>query len=330
MRVKHMFSIYLLGIYCYDNIEIIKKCFNDFIENNIWPKTNEKTSAEDKPAKLKKDFLYLWFLTALFHDMGYMFEDLGDNDNSQYSFIIERKNMMASNNLGAKAAILGIPKDIRWGAKEYFWQRRNNRLFHESLCTDHGFAGGFLLFEKLRDLHCNHNNDGETGSGPTNNSGLIFDPLIFEWYNVPSAWAIICHNIWTAFAGTGKADKYEQLGLGKLIFYKDQSPICLKSHPLLFLLDFLDTLDPFKRFYVKRDDGQIDYDILKEIYMTPDKDSLKMRVKCNRNQGNNCNFCSFLLKKIEGDIAFLNSSSFLVKQEGNEVVFSFCKNQDSK
>lgn len=36
-RIKHVFSAYLLGIYCYDNIGIIREDFNAFIEKKIWP-----------------------------------------------------------------------------------------------------------------------------------------------------------------------------------------------------------------------------------------------------------------------------------------------------
>lgn len=322
MRVKHMFSVYLLGVYCYDNIEIIKMSFDDFIKNKIWNKTNENT-AGDLDMKLKNSFLYLWFLTALFHDIGYMFECRGNDDNSQYSFIIERKSMMASINLGAPAAILGIPKAIRGAAKEYFWQRRNNLLFNESPCTDHGFAGGFMLYQKLKKEHYNLKNQNKTGGRPVDDYGLIFDPLIFQWYNEPVAWAIICHNIWTAVAGSGKADKYEQLGLGKLIFPKNQSPICLKKHPLLFLLDFLDTLDPFKRFCLMKNNGGIDYDFLKNVYLVSDNASLRMKIKCCFKRENKCKICSLLCDEIGDAVSFLNSSTFFVRQEQNEIVFVF-------
>ena len=39
-RVKHVFSVYLLGIYCYDNIETIRYSFDSFIKKEIWNDTS--------------------------------------------------------------------------------------------------------------------------------------------------------------------------------------------------------------------------------------------------------------------------------------------------
>lgn len=318
-RVSHMFSVYLLGIWCYDNIANIRKAFDSFIEK-IWSKTHEQDSDPDKK---KRAFLYLWYLTALFHDMGYLYEKEGSNDNSRYSFIINQKNMMSSANLSCPAGILGIPEKLRAAAKEYFWQRRNNPLFHENLCTDHGFAGGFTLFETLRELHNKYKREPhENPLFPTSKDQLVFDPLIFQWYNVPSAWAIICHNIWLAAAGSGMADKYELLGLKDLIFSAGNSPIKLKSHPLLFLLDFVDTLDPLKRFCFE-ENGEVNVEFLKQVHIAGGEDSMTLRLNCERNGDSDCKYIKKQLEKIASDLAFLKSASFQTEQDANSLTFHF-------
>ena len=319
-RVSHMFSVYFLGLWSYYNITNIRKAFDSFIEK-IWVKTHEHGSDETQK---RKDFLYLWYLTALFHDMGYLYEKEGNNDNSPYSFIINQKNMMSVENLGFSMGILGIPKKLRYAAKEYFWQRRNNPLFHENLCTDHGFAGGFTLFEKLQDLHNKHKHEPhENPLFPTSKDQLVFDPLIFQWYNVPSAWAIICHNIWLAAAGSGMADKYELLGLKDLVSPADNSPIKLKSHPLLFLLDFVDTLDPLKRFCFGENEEQINVEFLKHVCVTGGDDSMTLRLNCERNGDSDCKCIKKQLEKIASDLAFLKSDSFSIEQNANSLTLHF-------
>lgn len=241
--------------------------------------------------------------------MGYMYEEEGDNDNSLYSFVIGRKNMMSKENLGSPPAVLGIPQKLRLSAKEYFWQRRYNVLFHDTLCADHGFAGGYMLYQSLKKLH--YSNAADSIKSPVDKNKLIWSPEFFQWYNVPSAWAIICHNIWTAAAGTGTADKYESLGLGNLIFAEDDSPVRHKNHPLLFLLDFVDTIDPYKR--VKEID---------KIRLTANSDSMEMSFDCPDDSLVRT-LCKEKMEKIDSSLAFLKSPAFQVELAGNNLIFKF-------
>ena len=57
-RVKHVFSVYLLGIYCYDNIETIRCSLNSFIKNEIWKDPNTSPSEEEKVLLRKNDNEY--------------------------------------------------------------------------------------------------------------------------------------------------------------------------------------------------------------------------------------------------------------------------------
>lgn len=308
-RVKHMFSIYLFGIYCYDHIKPINDAFNNLIENKIWKNTKEN-GIPNKDERLRDDFLYLWFLTALYHDMGYVYESKGDNDNSLYSFIIERKSMMSNDNLGFQP-VSGIPRNIQLAAKEYFWHKRNNILFYEHLCTDHGFAGGVNLYATLKKLH---QEKSDESSRPVDTGGLLFGRSIFQWYNVPSVWAIICHNIWLAEGGTGRATKYEALGLDKLIYFKGKSPIKLKDHPLLFLLDFVDTVDPYKRFETSCDG----------IFISCNDNELSLSL--DHGCSASCVSCKYeetTLSCLSSDLDYLKSSNFQVNVADNTITFSF-------
>ena len=308
-RIKHMFSIYLLGIYCYDHVKPINNAFNNLIENKIRKNTKENDSS-NKDERLRDDFLYLWFLTALYHDMGYVYESKGDNDNSLYSFIIERKNMMSNDNLGF-LPVLGIPRDIQLAAKEYFWHKRNNILFYEHLCTDHGFAGGVNLYATLKNLH---QEKGGESSRPADTGDLLFGMPIFQWYNVPVAWAIICHNIWLAEGGTGRATKYEALGLDKLIYFKGKSPIKLKDHPLLFLLDFVDTVDPYKRFKTS----------YTETFISCNDNELSLSLDhgCSTSCVS-CKYAAAILSQLSSDLDYLKSSNFQLTVTNNTITFSF-------
>ena len=331
-RVSHMFSVYLLGIWCYDNIANIRKAFDSFIEK-IWAKTHEHDSdktqkrqdvhehGSDETQK-RKDFLYLWYLTALFHDMGYLYESRGDDDNSEYTDIIEHKNMLGKDYLNAPFPMLGTPEKLWKSARKYFYKRRKNKDFMENglTCVYHGFAGGFTLFEKLRELHNKYKHEPhENPLFPTSDKQLVFDPLIFQWYNVPSAWAIICHNIWLAVAGSVTADKYEQFGLEDLVFPANKSPIKLKSHPLLFLLDFVDTLDPLKRFCFDKNGKPVDYDFLKQIYIKSSSNSMTLKMDCEWNEDGN----KKQLEKIASAFTFLKSDSFSIEQNANSLTFYF-------
>lgn len=298
-RVEHTFSVYLLGIYCYDQVEKIRTSVNAFI-HKIRKKLDVKQENQDIHQELRKDFLYLWYLTALYHDMGYCYEQKGTNDNSELSCICGGKNK-SKKKKPTKRGILGIPKKILKSAYLYFELRRNNIFFNENLCTDHGFAGGFSLYSELKRLHEDRSNDRLLNC-PFDENGLMFSPLILQWYNVPSAWAIICHNIWIAFSGTGRADKYEKLGLKDLIFHEKKSPIKLKKHPLLFLLCLTDTIDPCKRF------GKENLD---KICISGTENTLFFQSCCSCVT-EKCSFMNRHLKKLETDLEFLVSDSFYV------------------
>ncbi len=127
---------------------------------------------------------------------------------------------------------------------------------------------------------------------------------IFKWYNVPSAWAIICHNIWLAEKDSKDAEKYENFGLGGLIYSQGESPISYYNHPLLFLLDFVDTIDPVKRF------GEENLEHISIRSKEMDKNKLYLKIgECDNNT---CLLAKMGLDKIKKDLSFLESDTFSV------------------
>ena len=318
-RVRHVFSVYLLGIYCYDNITVIKSDFNDFIEK-IWKATEYSADAANKEDDLRRDFLYLWYLTALFHDMGYPYErekEIVDNERYEsISSIITEKTMMKKDCFDCRGNILGIPKAVKNAAKGYFYHRLKDCCFNEKTCVDHGFAGGYILYKALKDLHC-----GSQYKSPVdiNKNRLVFSKYIFDNYNIPSAWAIVCHNIWLAEFGRGRDEKYKHFKLDELIFESEHSLINHKDHPLLFLLDFLDTLDPVKRF------GESALDCIFFSSSNGNVDVLTMKICCCQNCKTSCAMSGVCMDKIRKDLSFLKSDTFDFKtNDDDSITFSFC------
>mgnify|MGYP003303090823 CR=1 FL=1 len=60
-HTTHIVKTFLLGLYFYDQVEFIRKAIDEII-----PFSNDKNA----------DFVKLWTMTALYHDIGYIFENV--------------------------------------------------------------------------------------------------------------------------------------------------------------------------------------------------------------------------------------------------------------
>ena len=320
-RCKHAFSTYLLGVFCYKHIPSIKRAFKELCEK-IYQDMNEAPSQCNEDV-LCKEFLYLWYPAALYHDIGYCYEKPDKNIVRSANYvrqtnIIQHERIMDKDNIGFFKESLAIPKELIEIVAPYF-KKRLEGFFTENKCVDHGFAGGLKLYQKMRKAHYDKNNSNI--SSPQKNEPdrlLKYDPKIFKWYNTKSAWAIICHNIYMLLdnkENCKKVEKYIEKGFGDIVYMQNESFIKLSNHPLLFLLDFVDTLDPFKQFGI---DG-LDYI---EVDTSIDN-KLKICVTGCKRQC--CPFAKKTLKKISSDLDFLKSDTFSVEvDEGdNSITFSF-------
>ena len=303
-RCQHAFSLYLLGIYCYKNIPAIRNAFNSFLDK-IYQGYNAEIDANETREENNyfKNFKYLWYPTALYHDMGYYFETQEDESRitQPYSDIIRNERIMDRDNLGYIDISLGVPKNIKDSVTPYFKKRLDRPGFSDKCCVDHGFAGGLNLYNQMKHVHCH---DGASDTATYETQGFKYGKPIFKWFNTSSSWAVLCHNIYMAEEGTPNEKKYIKEGLGYLIYQKEHSLINYYEHPLLFLLDFVDTIDPFKQFELSG---------LKNTEIgIPAVNSLRIKLVGCRKQY--CPYAYSIIKKEDSDLGFLKSDSFEIQK----------------
>ncbi len=279
MRFEHMRSSFLLGVYLYNQLPFLQVAFGKKIDRYIkkaeeqddtYKCENERVEDETRSIERIK-FLYLWFLTCLYHDVGYIYEDLHDSLLSQY--FVQRKRgfkrevrFIQTKRVSHKIQKIerickyivkeiscpklkidnNIPDSIQENYKKYYKLRLLSKRLYEDICIDHGIAGGLRLYDYMKKKHYNNCNDNRQVKLVNN---LWWGPVIFENFIVPCVEAIIAHNVW--FSLNDKCDqKYKVLGLEGLVLPKQgdyrKSPITYNEYPLLFLLDLVDTIEPIK------------------------------------------------------------------------------------
>ena len=271
MRFEHMRSAFLLGVYLYNELDSLRQKINNKIEeyknklkeqdllakklceDNLFP---EEKGFYDRDTR--KTFLYLWFITCLYHDVGYIYEESKNKDTQEYDkkykIIKEEKYEEICNN----PLIMinnNIPCLFIKSYKQYFHVKLcSNDLGNN--CIDHAIAGGLRLYEALRKKHyeyINPKNEHKKEMKSIFKNGicdLLWGPPIFDNFIIPCVENIIAHNIWFSL-NNNDDEKYNQLGLEALIIPKDdngerKSPVTYKDYSLLFLLDLVDTIEPIK------------------------------------------------------------------------------------
>ena len=242
LRYEHMLSLYLLGIYFYDHINIIKFSINNLISNLY-----RKSRFEDD-FDLRREFLYIWYLISLYHDIASTHED----NHNYHEYIPEHVKRFCGKILKTKLLDneIGIPAVLLDSLKTYMYNYR----FMTCEKYDHGLYAAELFHKSMIKLH----------KGTEHLVGnLLFGRNIYEYLIYPVIMTILVHNIWFRFQVEDEKStfKYREHGLERLIIAKECSPIFLSIHPLLFLFNLIDTIEPIKYF------KNFDYwfDILKNI-----------------------------------------------------------------
>lgn len=249
-RLQHMVSAFLLGVYLYDKLEIlhdaIDKLSEQLEQSVIWP-------TEKVPESARKCFLYLWFITCLYHDMGYIFEDMPLESclccDEFISGILTRDELESFK--GPFNHKDRIPEELAKNAGTYFVNGLEKNI-RDKKCIDHGIAAGVLLYKEMGKLHTVDPVVQE------NKSKLWVGKPILKNHIEHCAWCIICHNIWCYSEDNVNMVKLyneREIGLSELIFKGKNRFIKLNEHPLLFLLCLVDTIEPVKRSnwdYLKR------------------------------------------------------------------------------
>lgn len=185
------------------------------------------------------DFSFLWFLTSLFHDYAYSFEN--DLKNlyivSDFDSMIKHFHIATTDNL--------LDQDYKEMNSKLF-QSIINYYNYRIIChskIDHGILAGMYLYDKLVKIRIDKENKGC--------KDFNWDKGIEKIYALAAS-AIAVHNIWLPSA----KDKalYKHFGLNQLI---DFEPIKMHNSPLLYLFGIVDTIDPIKSFTKKHSDDYI-------------------------------------------------------------------------
>jgi hypothetical protein len=243
-RACHIVSTFLLGI------EIVS-CFG--LETRRRDKNN-------------MNFQYYWFLTCLYHDIGYAYEE--ENKNK-----CERLKMVSQDGIEALQEICELQYINNREFKTYskhtvdFYLRCRAGFYQDERnpVMDHGIVGGLLLYDKLRkqfarawenriekahsraSFYVHHEGTGRK---------LHLSNEHYKAY-AKAADAIITHNIWISTL----QEYITKCGAPQKPFSTSYKKIAY-TNKLCFILSLADTLEPLKRGAA----------YLKKIYICPAKD----------------------------------------------------------
>ena len=233
-RYSHAVSLYLLGVYIARTIGYEKFKLPKY-DNNA-----------------ERTFLQHWSACCLFHDMGYSIEmqspiyDRYTNISDLLSHFKCKFNLLEDENISADFADL---------IQNYF-RYRKERMGR----IDHGIVSGLLFFDSMKKEQQKKIEMASAAeifidTSPLSNSQL--NSIAFFYSET-----LIKHNIWFIESNSEKVSEYKKYGLDSLIISKTDTDkkISFRNNPLLFLLCFLDTIEPLKRAGNYSGDKLRDYD----------------------------------------------------------------------
>jgi len=215
LRQIHTVSTYFLGLYLYKFLKV----------------SNYR--------KYKPSFRYLWFLTCLYHDFGYLVEDgIEPNWTSDIKFDVYK--------------CLKIPTELQSyydveTLQEYSKIRDNK---------DHGIEGGRKLYDLLKKNYAYYQEKWAVQNNTQPQDEFKYRDKIWfrkkhENYYSEAALNIMLHNIWFC-NDSHNIDKYTPK-LEKLI---DKKLKFTYSAALLFVLIFADTIEPIKKIKQANNDNE--------------------------------------------------------------------------
>lgn len=237
-RVEHTNSVFFLGSLLYSRLQL-----------------------DDKIGKRldKRNFLFIWFLTALAHDFGYKFENNFDlyktdiNSSTTLKTYFKIEHFILGAQLEEKNKVVKLYDQIE---KYFEYRLAKCRL-------DHGIISGVVLFDSLVKHRCKM----ELIDREYN-----WEPSLEKDY-ASACLAICMHNIWNI-------DKEEQQKNG--LDFSGIFPISFQDFPLLFILGVIDTIDPVKVFECKNTE-----DILTDILIDV---SSQNEIILKKRDGSSLNF----------------------------------------
>lgn len=238
LRQIHTVSTYFLGLYLYKFLKV----------------SNYR--------KYQPSFRYLWFLTCLYHDFGYLIEDgIEPNWTSDIKFDIYK--------------CLKIPPELQayydiYTLQEYSKHRQNK---------DHGIEGGRKLYDLLKKNYAHYQEKWAVQNNTLPQDEFLYRNKIWfrkshENYYSEAALNIMLHNIWFCNNSHNIAEYTPKLK--KLINKKLKFTY---SAALLFLLIFADTIEPIKK---TKDHSEVakainvSHYILNNIFLSTEDQKLKI------------------------------------------------------
>lgn len=284
-RNLHTVSLYFLGLYIAKELGV-----NKFASRNYMKELNE--------TKYKR-FLFDWFLTCLYHDIGYQFEEQSDNNTNVKTL----SSFLELNKINEERDI-----DSLFGEKGLFF--KNRKLF--DLCNryysyiynnfgkiEHGITGGIILYNKLYNNYFNHKKELNENRDSFIHNGLCFSTKLFTNYK-NAAKAIIKHNMWIANSRSinnyidnelfnlipkeidnSLLDSCNKINKQVLTFCKAKGEFTKYGikDKLTFLLCLADTLEPIKSFNDKTENFNNEIEnTLKNIDITISSGIIKIKV----------------------------------------------------
>lgn len=271
-RYVHTVSLFFLGIYLYDKLE--------------WDGKGEVSTEE------YSKFLFLWFISCLYHDVGYYFE----NNNDKCIQLKTIEEFISENNIKDDSNLLKSNSDIIYPYSSLlkgYYDYTVKELGH----LDHGITGGIILYDRLVQNTKAH---GENCC----EDGILFSSKLYPDYR-KAADAVARHNIWFAKKGEHeeRIKKYEKYGIDdELVINGECERLSLSNDNIIyFLLCLADSIEPvklyscvypeevLKRINVDVRNNEITFsftdNILKKEIMSKKAEELEdwLEVKCNKS-----------------------------------------------
>ena len=250
----HTVSLYLLGasVYSYFGEKNIKENLKKFLPHlDKW-----------------YNFKYTWYLTTMYHDLASCIEigKIASNDSEVHKsldFHLGENDIFYSPYEVFPYKEHEIPFRFSQNLiKNYFYYRASMRS------CEHGILAGYLFFDRFIKWILERTCDLESRDKDAwiKNENIKLDNLNynkeFVAHTAYIADAIICHNIW--MGGENEKEIYSRYGLTPLLYTEHpENRLSAYKFPLQFILCFLDTIEPIKRFSDKLEP----LDILKNIYI---------------------------------------------------------------
>lgn len=226
-RLKHTVSTFFLGIMIYTKSIYVKENIDNVIGSFI-----------EEGKTCEHEFMYLWFMLTLFHDLGYQYDFMPHkkrcNSDIENPFILFTLRDEYEKNCN-KNGMSNFPDFI----PNILVEKCDGYLEYRDGC-DHGILIGGMLYKQL----CRNRNFWKY-QPEDNRPNLSFeDKLDVLFYQIASV--ITVHNMW--FDSKSNLESKNPVKIdcdndGIPLVY----PISSKNYPFLFLFDLVDTIEPMKQ-----------------------------------------------------------------------------------